>query len=110
MSFSIGSALFVYVLCIICSLVLSKRSSNWRLRLLALTVGLMPLCQAVALLGRRQIWLSAEVAEIAETLELLVCALYLTAIHLLNKENSDRRNTDARLRVAEASPKPPQSD
>ena len=70
----------------------------------------MPLCQAVVLLGRHQIWLSTEVAEIAESLELLFCALYLTAIHLLNRENGDRWNTEVRLRVAEASPRPPQSD
>jgi hypothetical protein len=41
-------------------------------------------------------------------LELLVGALSLTAIHLLNKENGNRRNTDVRLRVAEAIPTPPQ--
>jgi hypothetical protein len=70
---------------------------------LALTVGLLPVCQAVILLGRHQIWLGAEFAEMAESLELLVGALCLTAIHLLNKENGDRRNTDVRLRVAEAS-------
>jgi hypothetical protein len=44
------------------------------------------------------------VGDIAEVLELLVSALCLTAIHLLNKENGDRRNTDARLRVAEGLP------
>jgi hypothetical protein len=37
----------------------------------------------------------------AESLELLIGALCLTAIHLLNKENGDRRNTDARLRIVE---------
>ena len=76
---------------------------------MALTVGLLPLCQAVVLLGHHQIWLTTEVAEIAETLELLVSALCLTSLHLLNKENRERRNTDARLRVAEATPKPAQS-
>src|ERR1700680_1633628 len=104
MSLSIGSALFAYLLSVVCSLVVAKRSSNWRIRLLALTVGLLPLCQAAALLGRHQIWLNTEVAETVETFELLVGALCLTAIHLLNKENSDRRNTDVKLRVAEASP------
>jgi hypothetical protein len=101
MSFSIGSALLAYLLSVVCSLVVSKRSSNWRIRLLALTVGLLPLCQAVILLGRHQIWLTTEVAEMAESSELLVGALSLTAIHLLNKENVDRRHTDVRLRVAE---------
>jgi hypothetical protein len=106
MSLSMGSALFAYLLSVICSMLVAKRSSNRRIRLLALTVGLLPLCQAVVLLGRHQIWLSTEVAEMAESMELLVGALSLTAIHLLNKENADRRNTDARLRVAEATPAP----
>jgi hypothetical protein len=101
MSLSMGSALLAYLLSVFCALVLARRSSNWRIRLLALTIGLLPLCQAVILLGRHQIWLGTEVAEIAESLELLVGALSLTAIHLLNKENGDRRNTDVRLRVAE---------
>jgi hypothetical protein len=107
MSVSMGAALFAYLLSIVCALVLSKRSSNWRIRLLALTIGLLPLCQAVILLGRHQIWLSTEVAEIAESMELLVGALSLTAIHLLNKENSDRRHTDVRLRVVEDTPNLP---
>ena len=75
---------------------------------MAFTVGLLPLCQSVVLLGRNQIWLTKEAAEMAESFELLVGALSLTAIHLLNKENGDRRTTDIRLRVAEAAPSPPQ--
>ncbi len=106
MTVSMGSALFAFSLSIICSLVVARRSSNARIRLLALTVGLLPLCQAVVLLGRHHVWLSTEVAEVAESLELLVGALCLTAIHLLNKENGDRRSTDMRLRVAESTPTP----
>lgn len=106
MTVSMGSALFAFSLSIICSLVVAKRSSNGRIRLLALTVGLLPLCQAVVLMGRHHVWLSTEVAEVAESLELLVGALCLTAIHLLNKENADRRSTDLRLRVAESTPTP----
>jgi hypothetical protein len=106
MSLPVGFALFVYALSAICSIVVSKRSSNWRIRLLALTVGLLPFCQAVVLLGKHQIWISAQVGEIAEMLELLVGALCLTAIHLLNRENKDRKNTDAKLRVSEAGPQP----
>src|SRR3978361_414294 len=102
MSLSVGSALFAFVLSIICSLVVAKRSSNRRIRLLAFTVGLMPFCQAVVLLGRHQIWLTIPVAETAESLELLVGALCLAAIHLLNKENGDRRSTDRGLWVAGA--------
>ena len=105
MSFSLGSALIAYLISIVCSVVVARRSSNWRIRLLALTVGLLPLCQGVVLLGRHQIWLTTEVAETAESLELLVGALSLAAIHLLNKENGDRRQTDVRLRVAEGTPR-----
>jgi hypothetical protein len=101
MSFSVGSALLAYLITVGCALVVSKRSSNWRIRLLALTVGLLPLCEAAALLGRHHIWLNGEIADMAESMELLVGALCLTAIHLLSKENDDRRNTDARLRVVE---------
>ncbi len=104
MSLSMGSALLAYLLSVFCSLILAKRSSNWRIRLLALTIGMLPLCQAVILLGRHQVWLSTQVAEVAESLELLVGALSLTAIHLLNKENGDRRNTDVLLRVTEDTP------
>jgi hypothetical protein len=106
MSLSIASALLAYLLCVVCAFVVSKRSSNWRIRLLALTVGLLPLCQAVVLLGRNHLWLSTAVGEVAEALELLVSALCLTTIHLLHQENRDRKNTDVRLRVAEATPKP----
>jgi hypothetical protein len=102
LSLSIGSALLAYLLSVACALVVAKRSSNWRIRLLAFTVGMLPLCQTVILLGRHQIWLSIDTAEMAESLELLVGALCLTATHLLNKENGNRKNTDARLRVAEA--------
>jgi len=103
MSIWIGSALLAYGITIVCALVVAKRSSNWRIRLLAFTVGLLPLCQAVVLLANNQIWLGHQAARTAESLELLVSALCLTAIHLLNKENRDRKGTDVRLRVAEAS-------
>jgi hypothetical protein len=66
MSLSLGSALFAFALSIICSMVVAKRSSNRRIRLLALTVGLLPLCEAVVLLGRHHVWLGTEVAEVAE--------------------------------------------
>jgi hypothetical protein len=105
MSFAASSALFAYLLTVVSAIVVSKRSSNSRIRLLALTVGLLPLCQSLVLLGRHQI-LGPEVAETVESLELLVGALSLGAIHFLNKENADRRNTDKRLRVAEATPAP----
>jgi hypothetical protein len=102
----VGSALLAYVITMLCALVVAKRSTNWRIRLLALTVGMLPLCQAVILMAANRIWLSEQAGRTAQSLELLVCALCLTAIHLLNKENRDRKETDARLRVAEATPQP----
>src|SRR5262249_48874596 len=92
-------ALFPYLLSIGCALILARRSTNWRIRLLSFTVGLVPLCQTVQLLGRNRIWITKEVAEITEPLELLVGALLLTAIYLLQKENLDRKKTDVSLRI-----------
>ena len=102
MSLFVGSALFAYAMTMVCSVVVARRSSNWRIRLLAYTVGLLPLSQAMGLLAENHIWLTAQVGHIAQSMELLVSALCLTAIHLLNRENRDRKGTDARLRVAEA--------
>jgi hypothetical protein len=102
MSVSVGAAVLAYLLTIACTVIVARRSSNGRIRLLALTVGLLPLCQATVLLGKSHIWIRPEIGQIAEELELLVSALCLTAVHLLNKENRDRKNTDSRLRVVEA--------
>ena len=102
MSYSAWSALVAYLLTIACSMLLATRAANWRIRLLGYTVGLLPLCQAVVLLGRNKFWISAAVGDIAEMLELLASALCLTAVHLLNVENRDRKSTDTRLRVTEA--------
>jgi hypothetical protein len=68
---------------------------------LALTFTLLPLCQIVVLLAKEHIWIEQEVGQIAESLELLAGALCLTSVHLLSKENTNRKNTDSRLRVAE---------
>ncbi len=102
MSLFVGSALTAYVITMICSLIVARRSGNWRIRLLAYTVGLLPLSQAVILLANNHIWLREPAVRVGQSLELLVSALCLTAIHLLNRENRDRKGTDARLRVAEA--------
>jgi PilZ domain len=103
MSFSEWSALIAYILTIAGSMLLAVRASNWRIRLLGFTVGLLPLCQAVVLLGRNKVWIDTAVSDIAEMLELLASALCLTAVHLLNVENRDRKSTDTRLRVFEGS-------
>jgi hypothetical protein len=101
MTISIGASLVAYIATVLCSLVVAKRSSNNRLRLLAFTVALLPLCQLVVLLGTHHIWLARSVTETAESLELLLSALCLTAVHLLSKENTDRKSTDLRLRLVE---------
>jgi hypothetical protein len=101
MSISIAASGIAYIATVLCSLLVAQRSSNGRLRLLAFTVGLLPLCQLVVLLGKHQIWLVQSVAEAAESLELLVSALCLTTVHLLSRENADRKCTDLRLRLAE---------
>ena len=41
------SALLAYALTITCAFVLATRSSNRRIRLLAFTIALVPLCQGV---------------------------------------------------------------
>jgi hypothetical protein len=102
MSIWISSALTAYGITIVCALIVAKRSQNWRIRLLAFTVGLLPLCQGVILMANHDILIGQQAARTAESLQLLICALCLTAIHLLNKENRDRKGTDVRLRVAEA--------
>lgn len=95
------SALVAYTLTIIASVVVGKRSSNWRIRLLAWTIGFLPVCQSLILLRRNHLWIASDVEKTAEMFELLISALCLTSVHLLNKENIDRKSTDARLRVAE---------
>lgn len=96
-----SSALVAYAITIAGSVIIAKRSSNWRIRLLALTIGFLPLCQSLNLLDTDRLWITHNVEKAAETLELLASALGLTAVYLLNQENQDRKNTDARLRVAE---------
>src|SRR4030081_3274366 len=104
MPFSAIAALLADCLTIVCACVVAKRSSNWRIRFLAFTVALLPLSQGVILLGDHQIWVSPDMRSTMESMELLISALCLTAVHLLNTENVDRRNTDVRLRVAEEMP------
>jgi len=45
------------------------------------------------------IWVSQDIARIGDALELLVSALCLTSVHLLSRENRDRRKTDANTRL-----------
>lgn len=94
--------LVAYVLTLACSVVLAKRSADWRIRLLAYTVGLLPLSQGAVLLAGNRAWITNEVARSAEILELLLSALCLNAIYRMNRENLDRNNAVARNRSIEA--------
>jgi hypothetical protein len=95
-------AIFAYLVATASAIVLMKRSTNWRIRFLAFAIGLAPLCQSIILLGNQHIWITPDIGHTAESLQLSDSALCLAALHLLNKENRDRRGTDVRLRVAEA--------
>jgi hypothetical protein len=99
MSIPLVSALVAYVLTIACACVLARRSSNRRIRLLAFTIALVPLCQGVILLGDNKIWVSPIIRDTAQSMELLVNALCLAAVYLLGEENRERKDTDTQLRV-----------
>ena len=102
----VSSAVFAFLVTTACAIVLMKRSSNRRIRLLAFSIGLPPLCQSVILVGNHQAWIAPVIGRAAEFLELPASALCLAAVYLLNRENENRKTTDARLRVAEHSPVP----
>jgi hypothetical protein len=95
-------AIFAYLMATGCAIVLMLRSANWRIRFLCFAIGLAPLCQSIILLGNQHIWITANISHTAEGLQLSDSALCLAALHLLNKENRDRKGTDTRLRIAEA--------
>jgi hypothetical protein len=101
---------FAYLVTTLCTIILMKRSSNWRIKYLAFSIGLLPLCQSVILLGQYHMWITPVIGKAAEFLELPASALCLTAVFLLNKENENRRNTDSRLRVAESTPVPARTE
>ncbi len=79
------------------ALLLIKRGANRRLKLLALTVGLMSLTQIVVLLQATR----HSRSRIVEAYQLLVATLSLTAVYLLGLEIRDRRRADRQLRLLE---------
>ena len=79
------------------ALLLIKRGANRRLKLLALTVGLMSLTQIVVLLQATR----HSRSRIVEAYQLLVASLSLTAVYLLGLEIRDRRRADRQLRLLE---------
>jgi len=98
---TIWAALFAYLMTVLSVLLLMRRSANWRIRLLCAAIRLMLISQCVTLVGQRDLWISRSVAGAVESMQLLIAVLALTAVHLLNRENRDRRATDSRLRVVE---------
>lgn len=83
------------------ALILLRRSTNRRLRFLTFVIALLPLCQIIGLLQNKGIWISPSLGAAAETVELMIGAMCLTAVHYLNEERRDRNRTDAKLRLAE---------
>ena len=83
------------------ALVLLRRGANPRLRFLTFVIGLLPLCQIIVLLQNKGIWINPALGTAAETIELMIGAMCLAAVHYLNKERQDRDRTDAKLRLAE---------
>ena len=102
-----SAAVFAYLTTTACCILLMKRSSNQRIRFLAFSIGLMPLCQSIVILGNHHMWVGPMMGKAAEFIQLPASALMLAAVYLLNTENADRHKTDSLLRVAEASPAAP---
>lgn len=99
------AALVAYSITGISALSLIRRASNRRIRFLAVSIGLLPLCEAVSIL-RANGWLpGAPVQHSIEMVQLAASAFALAAVHFLNRENRDRRNADMRLRLAESQEK-----
>jgi hypothetical protein len=98
----VSCAIFAYLVATGCAIVMMMRAANWRIRFLSFAIGLAPVCQSIILLGSQHMWITPDVGRTAETLQLSDSALCLAALHLLNRENLDRKGTNSRLRVAEA--------
>ncbi|HUQ90531.1 MAG TPA: hypothetical protein VM120_02545 [Bryobacteraceae bacterium] len=82
-----------------CSILLLRRGPTPRLRLLALTVGLMSLCQSASLLHSQGVW--AIGWPVAQSHQALAASLSFVAIYILGAEIYDRNQTDRKLRLAE---------
>ncbi|MBE0659476.1 MAG: PilZ domain-containing protein, partial [Bryobacteraceae bacterium] len=80
--------------------ILVFRAASRRIQLLALSVGLLALCQTV-LLADRVVQNAGEGHASEGTLRLSAGALSLAVVLLLNRENKDRRKVDTRIRCYE---------
>lgn len=96
----------VYLITALCALLLLPKSSNWRLRLLIGTIGLQSLAHAASGLRTHHPFWQSRLGHMTGVIEMFGGALALTAVHLLKRENGDRRSTDARLRLSEAAQPP----
>jgi hypothetical protein len=86
--------------------VIRRRVHSPRLRTLTVVVGLLPLCQAAALLGGslpRNWHFGGSPGDLVDSLMSLLC---LFAVYLIDKESRDRKRADMRLRVAESETSP----
>jgi len=101
MPVKIWIVLCAYTITLFVVLLLIKRSANWRIRLLCAALGLMLISQSVTLMNLRDLWKLLPAADAVISMQLLIAVLALTAVHLLNRENRDRRATDNRLRIIE---------
>lgn len=99
MDFEQWVVLLVTILAVVAGVALYSRAANKRIRLLAFSVALLTVCQTVAIVGRYLQWDPTDYARSLEVLELTAAALSLCVVHLLNRENKDRRSVDAQLRV-----------
>jgi hypothetical protein len=97
MSVSVVFALVAYSLILAGSLIFAQRASTWRIRLLAYTVGLLSICQGAISLGKHNVGITADIAAIAQVLEIFVTALCLVVLQLMTVENSDSKKTGARV-------------
>lgn len=84
--------------------VLVFRAANRRIQLLALSVGLLTLCQTVLLADKALQHGEPSQPASEGILRLSAGALSLAVVHLLNRENKDRRNVDTRIRCYEPEP------
>ena len=80
---------------------LSKTGANRRIRLLAVSVVLLTICQGSAL---GIAWLDLHVNDLSRSIQILqltASVLALAVVHLLNRESTDRTNSYLRLRILE---------
>lgn len=82
--------------------ILARRAVNRRIRMLSLSIVLLVACEVSSTLVKSNDANSTVVAQTIEILQLMCSGLALSFVHLLNRENRDRRNTEMRLRLLES--------